>query len=94
MKSRKPRKKARNYRQEYDSFHSKPVQIQRRTMRNKARKMLGLKKGDPREVDHVIPLSRGGTNARSNIRAVSRSTNRKKAASAGKSKTKRKQGSY
>ena len=67
MKSRKPRKKARNYRQEYDSFHSKPVQIQRRTMRNKARKMLGLKKGDPREVDHVIPLSRGGTNARSNI---------------------------
>ena len=47
-------------------------------MTNKARRILGLKPGDPREVDHIIPLSKGGTNAKSNLRAVSRKTNRKK----------------
>jgi hypothetical protein len=39
---------------------------------------LGLKVGDPREVDHKRPLSKGGTNGRRNLRAVSRKTNRRK----------------
>jgi len=47
-------------------------------MRKQARKIMGLKTGDPREVDHIIPLSKGGTNAKSNLRIVSRKTNRKK----------------
>ncbi len=41
---------------------------------------MGLKVGDKREVDHKKPLSKGGSNRKSNLRVVSRSTNRKKAA--------------
>jgi 5-methylcytosine-specific restriction endonuclease McrA len=71
-----PRK--RDYRREYDTFHGKPEQIKNRSKRNQARRKLKLKKGDKREVDHKKPLSKGGGNGRSNLRAVSRRTNRKK----------------
>ena len=54
-----PQKK-RDYKKEYREYHGKPEQIKKRAMRNKARKMMGLKKGDPREVDHVKPLAKGG----------------------------------
>jgi 5-methylcytosine-specific restriction endonuclease McrA len=47
-------------------------------MRNQARRKAGLKKGDPREVDHKKPLSKGGTNGRSNLRVVSKKVNRRK----------------
>ena len=74
----------RNYKKEYRDFHGKPKQIKLRGKRNMARAVLGLLAGDPREVDHKNPLSKGGSNNRSNIRAVSRTTNRRKAASASK----------
>jgi hypothetical protein len=32
-------------------------------------------KGDGKDVDHKTPLSKGGTNAKSNLRVVDRSTN-------------------
>ena len=70
--------KKRNYRKEYDEYHSKPEQRKNRSKRNQARRKLGLKKGDGREVDHKKPLSKGGSNGRSNLRAVSRTTNRRK----------------
>mgnify|MGYP003133084186 FL=1 len=70
--------KKRNYRKEYDEYHGKPLQIKRRSERNKARREKGLQKGDPREVDHKKPLSKGGTNSSSNLRITSRSQNRKK----------------
>jgi len=47
-------------------------------MRNKARRKKGLEKGDDREVDHILPLKRGGSNGDKNLRVVSRETNRKK----------------
>lgn len=47
---------------------------------NKARRKVGLKKGDPREVDHKTPTSKGGTNARNNLTIKSRKANRKKGA--------------
>lgn len=72
----------RNYKKEYRDFHGKPKQIKLRGKRNQARSVLGLLAGDPREVDHKNPLSKGGSNKRNNLRAVSRSTNRKKAARA------------
>lgn len=75
-----PTKKKRNYRKEYDDFHGSPKQRRLRSMRNKARRKVGLKKGDPREVDHKKPLSKGGGNGRKNLRAVSRSANRRKGA--------------
>lgn len=68
----------RDYKKEYENYHSKPEQKRNRAKRNKARKEMGLKVGDPREVDHIKPLSKGGGNSRSNLRAVSRTTNRKK----------------
>jgi len=68
----------RDYKKEYKDYHGKPDQIGNRSTRNKARRELGLKVGDPREVDHKKPLSKGGTNSKKNLRAVSLKTNRKK----------------
>ena len=68
----------RDYKREYAQYHSKPQRVAERSQRNQARRIVGLEKGDPREVDHKIPLSRGGSNARSNLRAVSLQANRKK----------------
>ena len=71
-------KKKRNYKQEYASYHSKPEQRKRRSQRNQARKKMGLKVGDPREVDHRRPLSKGGGNGRSNLRVTTRKANRRR----------------
>jgi len=71
--------KKRDYKKEYRDFHGKPEQIKRRAARNKARSLLGLKKGDGMEVDHIKPLSKGGGNGTKNTRKVSRHTNRVKA---------------
>lgn len=73
--------KKRDYKKEYRDFHGKPKQVAMRGKRNKARSDSGLAVGDPREVDHKRPLSKGGSNGKSNTRIVSRSTNRKKATS-------------
>ena len=72
--------KKRDYKKEYAEYHSKPEQKKARAERNAARKKMGLKVGDPREVDHIKPLSRGGSNSKKNLRVVSRTTNRKKGA--------------
>jgi len=69
---------ARDYAKEYREYHGKPEQIANRSKRNQARRSLGLKKGDPREADHKKSLLDGGSNSKENLRAVSRSTNRKK----------------
>lgn len=68
----------RDYEKEYREYHSNPLQIHRRSLRNQARRKLGLKKGDPREADHITALDKGGTNSLSNLRAVSLKTNRHK----------------
>ena len=68
----------RNYRREYDTYHSKRKQKKNRAKRNTARRRSGLKVGDPREVDHKKPLSKGGSNGKRNLRVVSRRTNRRK----------------
>ncbi len=72
--------KARNYKKEYARDHSSPKKIKQRAARNKARSRAGLKVGDKREVDHIKPLSKGGSNGKKNTRVVSRATNRKKGA--------------
>ena len=70
--------KKRNYRKEYDEYHAKPEQKKNRAARNAARRESGLQKGDGKEVDHKKPLSKGGSNAKSNRRVVSRHANRTK----------------
>ena len=51
-------------------------------MRNTARRRMekaGLvKKGDGKHVDHIKPLSKGGTNGRKNLRVVKAKTNLRK----------------
>ena len=69
---------ARNYKKEYAQYHGKPEQVRNRSLRNMARRKMGLKKGDAREVDHKTPLDKGGSNSKSNLRAVSEKENRKK----------------
>lgn len=82
-KTKKPTKK-RDYKKEYREYHGKPEQIKRRDARNKARRMMEkegrVRKGDGREVDHKVPLSKGGSNSRRNLRVVSRKVNRRKGA--------------
>lgn len=59
-----------------------------RAARNKARAQMmregRVKKGDGKDVDHKKPLSKGGSNSRSNLRVVSRSKNRGHGMSKGK----------
>lgn len=52
----------------------------KRVMRNAARREAirdgRAHKGDGKDVDHIRPLSKGGSNAESNTRVISRSKNR------------------
>jgi 5-methylcytosine-specific restriction endonuclease McrA len=68
----------RDYKKEYREYHGKPEQIAARSQRNAARAKLGLSVGDKRECDHKNPISNGGSNRITNLRAVSQATNRRK----------------
>ena len=54
---------------------AKPTRVKDRAKRNAARKVVGLKVGDSRQVDHKRPLKVGGSNKKSNLRVVSAKTN-------------------
>jgi hypothetical protein len=73
-------KSPRPYKKEYEQYQGKPDQIKKRAERNAARATLMKKgvvsKGDGKDVDHVTPLSKGGTNAPSNLKLKSQSANR------------------
>lgn len=73
-------KSVRNYKQENENYNSRPEQIANRVKRNKARaeaiKDGRVSKGDGKEIDHKKKLIHGGSNAKSNTRVVSKSTNR------------------
>lgn len=73
-------RKTRDYAKEYRDYHGTPQQKRNRAKRNKARRQLGLKVGDKREVDHKRPLSKGGSNSRANLRIVTKKANRSKGA--------------
>jgi hypothetical protein len=66
----------RDYKKELNWEHKKkPNRVKDRAERNSARKEMGLKKGDPRHVDHKKELTKGGSNSKSNLRVVSAKTN-------------------
>lgn len=70
----------RDYGKEYRRDHASPEAKKNRAARNGARRKAGLRKGDGKEVDHITPLSKGGSrSSKANRRVVSRKTNRKKA---------------
>lgn len=64
----------------YRKYHGTEKAKKQRAMRNAARrdaeKEGRVHKGDGKEVDHRKPLSRGGSNADSNLRVISRKQNR------------------
>lgn len=70
----------RDYKAEYQNYHGKPEQIKKRDMRNAARREMekkGLvKKGDGKDVDHKVPIAKGGGNGVGNLRVVPKSVNR------------------
>ena len=72
--------KPRPYKKEYEQYQGKPDQIKKRAERNTARNELAKKgavhKGDGKDVDHVTPLSKGGTSTKSNLRVKPASDNR------------------
>lgn len=71
--------KPRPYKKEA-KYEDSPQQVKNREARNAARAKLlkagKVHKGDGKDVDHIKPVSKGGTNAGSNLRAVSASDNR------------------
>lgn len=74
-------RKERNYAAEYAAYGGTPAAKKARAQRNAARREAirdGLvKKGDGMDVDHIVPISKGGsTSAESNRRVVPRGVNR------------------
>ena len=70
--------KARDYVKE-NEYKAQPEQIKLRVARNKARreaiKAGTVQKGDGKEIDHIVPLSKGGANTKSNTRVRTKSQN-------------------
>jgi hypothetical protein len=67
-------------RKQVKGYNHRPEQIKERSDNNKARAMLAkeglVHKGDNLDVDHKKPQRSGGSNKRSNLRAIDRSRNR------------------
>jgi len=76
-------KHKRDYKKEYKRDHASRKAKKDRAARVKARREAIRKgtvsKGDAMEVDHIKPLSKGGSNRPSNRRVVTRKQNRRKA---------------
>lgn len=67
----------------YDTkYEASPTQRANRVERDLARRELAkegrVSKGDGKDVDHIKPVSKGGTNSRGNLQAISASANRAK----------------
>ena len=63
-----------------------------RKARGRARYAMGIPVGDSRTVQHKKPLSRGGSNARSNLSTVSKTANSREGGRLGKGKSKPRRG--
>ena len=70
----------RDYKAEYDNYHSKPDQKKNRANRNNARRKFEregkVSKGDGKDVDHKNPIRSGGSNEDENLRVRSVKSNR------------------
>ncbi len=70
----------RDYKREYERYQGTAEQRKRRSERTVARNKSNAEgrthKGDGKDLDHIKPLSKGGSNSKSNTRVVSASKNR------------------
>lgn len=70
----------RNYKSEYANYHGKKEQKENRAARGRARYTLEkdgkVSKGDGKDVDHVRPICKGGSNKSNNLRVVDKHKNR------------------
>jgi hypothetical protein len=57
-------------------YDAQPHKIKERTNDGKARKLLGLQVGDPRDAHHKKPQRQGGATTKANLKPVHRSKNR------------------
>lgn len=73
-------RKVRDYKDEYKKYQGTEEQKKNRALRNNARRKAEASgkahKGDGKDVDHKVPLSKGGSNSTRNHRIVSQGTNR------------------
>lgn len=73
-------RKVRDYKDEYKKYQGTEKQKKNRAERNTARRRAmragKVHKGDGKDVDHVEPLSKGGSNKPSNTRVKSAHANR------------------
>lgn len=72
--------KPRPYKKEYEQYQGTSEQKKNRAKRNAARtemiKKGRARKGDGMDVDHVVPLSKGGSNGKGNLRVKPKKANR------------------
>jgi 5-methylcytosine-specific restriction endonuclease McrA len=70
----------RDFKREYEEYHSTEKQKKNRAKRNAARSQMEaegrVSKGDGKDVDHIKPLSKGGSTAKSNLKVKPKSANR------------------
>lgn len=71
---------ARKWTEAAKAYQATPEQVRRRVARNRARQLMiregKAHVGDGTDVDHKVPLSKGGSTAVSNLRVVPRGENR------------------
>lgn len=74
------RKTKEDYRRHYREYQSRPEQIKKRALRNKARRAMVKRLGKAalagKDIDHRRPLRSGGSNGLRNLRAISIRRNR------------------
>ena len=79
-KDSKTGKMVRDYKRENLLYNSRPEQRAARSERTIARNASNADgrthKGDGTNLDHIVPLSKGGTSAKSNLRVVSEGRNK------------------
>lgn len=72
----------RDYKKEYGTYQGTTKQKKNRAKRNNARRRLlregRVHKGDNKDVHHIRPLKKGGSNSNKNLRVISRKANRSK----------------
>ena len=79
QEKRKRKKKKIDYKKAYKKYHSSKKAKKQRAQRNRMGRLLkkhGINVPKGYEIDHITPISQGGTNDINNIRIIPRSKNR------------------